>query len=174
MIQSHTIKSAPLRIPWSFLVLVYLISILLMAGHLIAGGLRDWRRRPAGEAYERHFACAVSAATATIGPIIPPSIPMVIFSMLSGASLGNLFLGGVIPGLVMGGAMMLYIAAVARRRKYPVGVWRGFRFLLASLFQALLALLTPVILIGGGSTPGCSRPPRPAQPPRCTGCSWRR
>jgi len=50
MIQSHTIKSASLRIPWSFLVLVYLISILLMAGHLAAAALRDWRRRPAGEA----------------------------------------------------------------------------------------------------------------------------
>ncbi len=99
--------------------------------------------------YERPFACAVSAATATIGPIIPPSIPMVIFSMLSGASLGNLFLGGVIPGLLMGAAMMLYIAAVARRRNYPVGQWHGFRTLARSFGGAFLALLTPAILIGG-------------------------
>lgn len=99
--------------------------------------------------YERPFACAVSAASATIGPIIPPSIPMVIFSMLSGASLGNLFLGGVIPGLLMGGAMMLYIAAVAKRRNYPVGAWHGFRALFRSLVQAFLSLMTPVILLGG-------------------------
>lgn len=99
--------------------------------------------------YERPFACAVSAATATIGPIIPPSIPMVIFSMLSGASLGNLFLGGVIPGLVMGGAMMVYIAAVARRRNYPVGVWEGIRAFIHAFVQAFLSLMTPVILLGG-------------------------
>jgi tripartite ATP-independent transporter DctM subunit len=99
--------------------------------------------------YERPFACAVSAATATIGPIIPPSIPMVIFSMLSGASLGNLFLGGVIPGLVMGGAMMVYIAAVARRRNYPVGTWEGARAFIRAFAQAFLSLMTPVILLGG-------------------------
>lgn len=99
--------------------------------------------------YPRPFACAVSAATATIGPIIPPSIPMVIFSMLSGASLGNLFLGGVVPGLLMGAAMMLYIAAVAGRRNYPVGRWLGFRALLSAFRRAFLALLTPGILLGG-------------------------
>jgi tripartite ATP-independent transporter DctM subunit len=99
--------------------------------------------------YERPFACAVSAATATIGPIIPPSIPMVIFSMLSGASLGNLFLGGVVPGLAMGVAMMVYIAAVAKRRNYPVGSWQGFRALSRALIQAFLSLMTPVILLGG-------------------------
>jgi tripartite ATP-independent transporter DctM subunit len=99
--------------------------------------------------YERPFSCAVTAATATIGPIIPPSIPMVIYSMLSGASLGNLFLGGVIPGLLMGGAMMLYIAAVAKGRNYPVGAWLGFRALFRSSGQAFLSLLTPVILLGG-------------------------
>jgi tripartite ATP-independent transporter DctM subunit len=99
--------------------------------------------------YERPFACAVSAATATIGPIIPPSIPMVIFSMLSGASLGNLFLGGVTPGLLMGVAMMIYIAAVAKRRNYPVGAWQGFRVLFRSFAQAFLSLMTPVILLGG-------------------------
>jgi tripartite ATP-independent transporter DctM subunit len=99
--------------------------------------------------YERHFACAVSAATATIGPIIPPSIPMVIFAMLSGASLGNLFLGGVIPGLLMGGAMMGYIAVVAKRRNYPVGTWQGWQALFRSSAKAFLSLMTPVILLGG-------------------------
>jgi tripartite ATP-independent transporter DctM subunit len=99
--------------------------------------------------YERPFACAVSAATATIGPIIPPSIPMVIYSMLSGASLGNLFLGGIIPGLLMGGAMMVYIAATAGRRNYPQGSWLGLRALARAFAQAFLSLMTPVILLGG-------------------------
>jgi tripartite ATP-independent transporter DctM subunit len=99
--------------------------------------------------YDRPFSCAVTAATATIGPIIPPSIPMIIYSMLSDASLGNLFIGGVIPGLLMGGAMMIYIAMTARRRQYPVGAWEGFRALFVALCQAFLSLLTPVILLGG-------------------------
>lgn len=99
--------------------------------------------------YERPFACAVSAATATIGPIIPPSIPMVIYAMLSGASLGNLFLGGLVPGLVMGGAMMAYIAVVAARRSYPVRAWQGWRALGVAFGRAFLSLMTPVILLGG-------------------------
>jgi tripartite ATP-independent transporter DctM subunit len=99
--------------------------------------------------YERPFACAVSAATATIGPIIPPSIPMVIYSMLSGASLGNLFLGGIIPGLLMGGAMMVHIAATASRRNYPLGAWLGFRALARAFAQAFLSLMTPLLLLGG-------------------------
>ena len=99
--------------------------------------------------YDRPFSCAVTAATATIGPIIPPSIPMVFYAMLSGASLGNLFLGGVVPGLIMGGAMMGYIAVLARRRNYPVGTWGGLRGLVAALTQSFLSLLTPVILLGG-------------------------
>ncbi|MFB3816722.1 MAG: TRAP transporter large permease [Candidatus Methylomirabilales bacterium] len=99
--------------------------------------------------YERPFACAVSAATATVGPIIPPSIPMVIYAMLSGASLGNLFLGGVLPGLLMGGAMMAYIAVVAVRRNYPVRAWQGWRALGLAFARAFLSLMTPVILLGG-------------------------
>jgi tripartite ATP-independent transporter DctM subunit len=99
--------------------------------------------------YERPFACAVSAATATIGPIIPPSIPMVIYAMLSGASLGNLFLGGLLPGLLMGGAMMAYIAVMAARRNYPVRAWQGWRALALAFTRAFLSLMTPVILLGG-------------------------
>jgi tripartite ATP-independent transporter DctM subunit len=99
--------------------------------------------------YERPFSCAVTAASATIGPIIPPSIPMVIYAMLSGASVGALFLGGVLPGLLMGAAMMGLIWLKAGRRGYPRGerpTWAGFR---EAFKKAALPLLTPVILLGG-------------------------
>ena len=99
--------------------------------------------------YDRSFSCAVTAASATIGPIIPPSIPMVIYAMLSGASVGALFLAGVVPGLLMGSALMALIAWTARRRGYARGVrptWEIFR---TALRKAFLSLLTPVILLGG-------------------------
>ncbi len=99
--------------------------------------------------YDRPFSCAVTAASATIGPIIPPSIPMVIYAMLSGASVGALFLAGVVPGLLMGASLMGLIAWTARRRGYARGVrptWEIFR---AAFRKAFLSLLTPVILLGG-------------------------
>ncbi len=99
--------------------------------------------------YDRPFSCAVTAASATIGPIIPPSIPMVIYAMLSGASVGALFLAGVVPGLLMGAALMGLIAWTARRRGYARGprpTWAVFR---VAFKKAFLSLMTPVILLGG-------------------------
>ena len=69
--------------------------------------------------YPPGFAAAVSAAAAAIGPIIPPSIPMVLYALVSGASVGYLFLAGIIPGLVMGLALMLTIGWIARRWNFP-------------------------------------------------------
>ena len=71
--------------------------------------------------YDDGFSCAITAASATIGPIFPPSIPMVFYSMLSGASIGNLFLGGMAPGIFIGLALMAYIAFIAEKRNYPRG-----------------------------------------------------
>lgn len=99
--------------------------------------------------YDRPFSCAVTAASATIGPIIPPSIPMVIYAMLSGASVGALFLAGVVPGFLMGSAMMALIAWTARRRGYARGERPTFGAFVAALRKAFLSLLTPVILLGG-------------------------
>jgi TRAP-type C4-dicarboxylate transport system permease large subunit len=70
--------------------------------------------------YSRRFAVALSAASSTICPIIPPSIPMVLYALVSGASVGALFLGGVVPGLLMAAAMMLVIIWIARRRNFPM------------------------------------------------------
>lgn len=99
--------------------------------------------------YDPGFSCAVTAASATIGPIFPPSIPMVFYSLLSGASVGALFLGGMVPGVLLGGALMAYIAFIARRRGYPRGTQYGITDFLRYTVRALPALFTPVILLGG-------------------------
>jgi tripartite ATP-independent transporter DctM subunit len=99
--------------------------------------------------FDRPFACAVSAASATLGPIIPPSIPMVIYAMLTGTSVGYLFLGGLLPGIVLAGCLMLWTAIISIKRKYPVGRWYSLREFLKIFLNSSLALLAPVILLGG-------------------------
>lgn len=99
--------------------------------------------------YSGGFSCAITAASATVGPIIPPSIPMVIYAMLSGASIGALFMGGVIPGLLIAAFLMLYIMYIARKRNYPAGEKFTSREFIRFTITALPALFTPVILLGG-------------------------
>jgi tripartite ATP-independent transporter DctM subunit len=101
------------------------------------------------QGYDDEFSCAITAASATIGPIFPPSIPFVMYAMLSGASIGKLFLGGMVPGLLIGVALMIYIAIVAKRRKYPKGAQYTLKEFFIHTFNAFPALLTPVILLGG-------------------------
>lgn len=99
-----------------------------------------------GGKYSPAYACAVTAASSTIGPIIPPSIPVVIYALVSNASVGALFLGGVIPGLLMALSLMALIAAQAYRRgfeKAEVTV----AGLSKALLDAFLPLLMPVILL---------------------------
>jgi C4-dicarboxylate transporter DctM subunit len=103
---------------------------------------RDGRYPPA-------FAAALTAATAVIGPIIPPSIPMVLYALISDASIGYLFLGGVVPGLLMGLAQMGMVAIAARRRNFPVEAPMPLRDLPAITVQAFPALMMPVVLLGG-------------------------
>jgi len=99
--------------------------------------------------YDDGFSCAITAASATIGPIFPPSIPMVFYAMFSGASIGNLFLGGMAPGILIGIALMIYIAYIARKRNYPKGKRYPLRQFIKITIKAFPALLTPVILLGG-------------------------
>ncbi len=99
--------------------------------------------------YDDGFSCAITATSATIGPIFPPSIPMIFYAMLSGTSIGALFLGGMIPGLLMAAALMLYIAFIANKRKFPLGQQFVLTTFLTTTFKAIPALLTPVILLGG-------------------------
>ena len=99
--------------------------------------------------YERGFSSAITAASATIGPIFPPSIPMIFYSMLSGASIGALFMGGMVPGILIGLALMAYIAVIARIRNYPRGEKLALRDTLAITIKSFPALLSIVVLLGG-------------------------
>ncbi len=101
------------------------------------------------EGYDDGFSCAITAASATIGPIFPPSIPMVIYSMLSGASVGTLFMGGMVPGVLLAIALMLYIAYVAHKRNYPRSEKVNLKAFCRYTFTAIPAILTPVILLAG-------------------------
>ncbi len=141
--------------------------------------------------YSKEFAVGVTAASATVGPIIPPSLPFVIYGMMAGVSIGQLFLAGVVPGILMGATMMLTVAYFAHTRNYgrdvpfsasklfkagleivivaalPAAIWLlwkldvpggwatiivfGLLLVMDKLFNfsAVMALLTPVLLIGG-------------------------
>ena len=98
--------------------------------------------------YTASFAAALTAASAVIGPIIPPSIPMVVYSLVSDTSIGYLFIAGMIPGLLMGLAQMGIIAVIARRRNFPVGAKVPLREFPAITVRAFPALMMPVVLLG--------------------------
>src|SRR5436305_10323032 len=99
--------------------------------------------------YDTEFSVGVTAASATLGPIIPPSLPFVIYGMMGNVSIGALFLGGFIPGAVMTIFMMLYVSYCARR--YGMGADQAFRWnvLGRTFIAALPALMTPMIIVGG-------------------------
>jgi tripartite ATP-independent transporter DctM subunit len=101
------------------------------------------------EGYDPETAAAITAASATIGPIIPPSLPMVVYGVSADVSIGGLFLAGVIPGLLMAGALMLMVTEVARRRNMPRHPFPGLREVWVAYKRAHWALMTPVILFGG-------------------------
>jgi tripartite ATP-independent transporter DctM subunit len=101
------------------------------------------------EGYDAETAAAITAASATIGPIIPPSLPMVIYGVSADVSIGGLFLAGIIPGLLMAGTLMVMVTEVARRRNMPRHAFPGLRELWIAYKRAHWALMTPVILFGG-------------------------
>ena len=107
--------------------------------------------------YTPGFAAAITAASATIGPIIPPSIPMVLYSLVSDASIGYLFLGGVIPGLLMGLVLMVMIVYKAKTLSLKAEAPVPLREMPRVTLRAFPALMLPVILLfgiyGGATTP---------------------
>ncbi|MBL4811066.1 MAG: TRAP transporter large permease [Rhodobacteraceae bacterium] len=107
--------------------------------------------------YPPAFAAAVTAASSTVGPIIPPSVPMIIVGSLSGISVGKMFLAGAIPGILMGLAMMVTCYIISVRRGYPRQEWQGFAEIGRSFIGAFWALaMTGLIIYGllsGFATP---------------------
>ena len=107
--------------------------------------------------YAPGYSAAITAAASTIGPIIPPSIPMVLYALISDSSIGYLFLGGILPGLLMGLVLMILNARAARVRAFPVEKTVPLKELPKITVRAFPALLMPVILLygiyGGVTTP---------------------
>jgi len=101
-----------------------------------------------GGKYPPAFAAALTAASSVIGPVIPPSIPLVLYALVSDTSIGYLFLGGVVPGLLIGMAQMALIAFTAKRRRFPVEKSVPLRELPRVTWEAFPALMMPVILLG--------------------------
>jgi len=101
------------------------------------------------EGYDPEFSAAVTAASATVGPIIPPSIPMVLYGAMAEVSVGALFLGGFIPGLLLGVGMMILVYFISIKRKYLKSSEFNLKEVWDSFKAAFLALITPVIIIGG-------------------------
>ena len=99
--------------------------------------------------YPPSFAAALTAVSSVIGPIIPPSIPLVLYALVSDASIGFLFLGGVVPGLLMALAQMIIVARGAKKRNFPVEAPVPLRELPCITWRALPALMMPVVLLGG-------------------------
>jgi C4-dicarboxylate transporter, DctM subunit len=98
--------------------------------------------------YTPSFAAALTAASAVIGPIIPPSIPLVLYALIADTSIGYLFIGGMLPGLLMGAAQMVMIALIARQRNFPVEAPPPIQELPRITLRALPALMMPVVLLG--------------------------
>jgi tripartite ATP-independent transporter DctM subunit len=98
--------------------------------------------------YPASFAAALTAVSSVIGPIIPPSIPLVLYALVSDTSIGYLFLAGIVPGLLLGSVQMGLIAFTAKRRNFPVEARVPLRDLPRITWEALPALLMPVILLG--------------------------
>lgn len=99
--------------------------------------------------YDADFSCAITGASATVGPIIPPSVPLVIYGVLANVSIGRLLIAGIIPGVIVGLALMVMVEFLARKKVVPRDRKTNFRDLWRTFKEALGPLMAPVILIGG-------------------------
>jgi tripartite ATP-independent transporter DctM subunit len=112
-----------------------------------SGAIEIRAMRKAG--YRPETAASITAAAATIGPIIPPSLPMVIYGVAADVSIGKLFMGGLIPGVLMGVTLMLMVGVVARREGMGRVPFAGFRVLGRAFVDCFFAVMTPVVILGG-------------------------
>jgi len=101
------------------------------------------------EGYDKPFATAITAAAGLMGPIIPPSMLFVIYGVLAHISIGDMFIAGVIPGLLMGASFFVIVALVGLKQQYPKSRWMTASEAGRAITQALPALIVPVIMVGG-------------------------
>ena len=99
--------------------------------------------------YEEDVAAALTCTAACMGPIIPPSIPFIIYGVTANVSIGALFMGGVFPGLLLGAALMVYMYFLAIRRNYPLDAKAPLKDVLIAAGKAIPALFMPVLILGG-------------------------
>lgn len=101
------------------------------------------------ENYDEDFSIGVTAASSIIGPIIPPSIPFVIYGAAAGVSIGGLFIGGILPGLLMALTLFVMVYITAKKRRYPLTKRASFKEGFRAFTSSFLALCTPIVIIGG-------------------------
>ncbi len=99
--------------------------------------------------YKKEFSVAVTASSSTIGVIIPPSIPMVLVGVIGGLSIGQLFLAGAIPGILLGFALMVVSYFISKKENYPKEQVPSFRKIVRSIKEGILALIMPLMILGG-------------------------
>ncbi|SDD64374.1 TRAP transporter, DctM subunit [Paracoccus isoporae] len=123
------------------------ISGTAVADAASIGGMMIPGMKKAG--YPADFSAAVTAASSTVGPIIPPSVPMIIVGSLAGISVGKMFIAGALPGIMLGLAMMVTTYIIAVRRGFPRQPWQGWGELGASFLGAFWALAMTALIVGG-------------------------
>lgn len=123
------------------------ISGTAVADAASIGGMMIPGMKKAG--YPADFSAAITAASSTVGPMIPPSVPMIIVGSLSGISVGRMFLAGAIPGILMGIAMMVTCYLIAVKRGFPQQSWQGFGELARAFGGAFWAIAMTALIIGG-------------------------
>ncbi|MBA4203583.1 TRAP transporter large permease [Pannonibacter phragmitetus] len=123
------------------------ISGTAVADAASIGGMMIPGMKKAG--YPADFSAAITAASSTVGPIIPPSVPMIIVGALSGISVGKMFMAGAVPGIMMGVAMMVTTYIIAVRRGFPRQPWQGVRELCLAFLGAFWALAMTGLIVGG-------------------------
>jgi len=115
-----------------------------------AGGLGTIEIKAMRDAgYDAEFSVGITASSSTIGPIIPPSLPMVAFGVMASCSIGQLFAAGFIPGMLMGLSLMAMVSYMAHKRNYPRENRFKLNFLAVSFKRSFLSLVTPTIIVGG-------------------------
>lgn len=134
---------------------VNIIASLLFSGmsgsaHADAGGLGKIEiQAMREEGYDDGFSGALTSASSIVGPLMPPSIPMVIYGSVASVSVGRLFIGGIIPALLTSLSLMVLVFFIARKRNYPTYKKTTFMEKVRAFIDAFPALVTPVIIIGG-------------------------